>query len=49
VLDERVAMVSRGPDGRETFSKLKVSPGGEALYYFDRWRKLRTWPQLAER
>lgn len=49
VLDARIATVNRDAEGRETYSKLTPSPGGEAFYYFDRWRKLRTWPQLAER
>jgi ABC-type transport system substrate-binding protein len=48
VLDKRILMVNRGPDGKETYSRIKPSPGGDVTYYFDWWRKLPSDVHAAE-
>lgn len=48
VLDARIFVVGHGPDGKETYSRIKPTPAGEATYYFDWWRKLPSGVHAAE-
>jgi ABC-type transport system substrate-binding protein len=47
VLDKRIALVERAPDGKEVIKKIEVPPSGAALYNFYKFRKLREVPQFA--
>jgi ABC-type transport system substrate-binding protein len=47
VVDRKIAMVERGPDGSERIVPLRPSPTGQLLYWFNKWRKLERAPQLA--
>ena len=40
LLDKRIVIVERGPDGRETYRKIYPVKGGNIRYYFTKWRKL---------
>ncbi|MFZ5897224.1 MAG: ABC transporter substrate-binding protein [Myxococcota bacterium] len=40
VLDKRIFVVNRGPDGKEHYEKIRPTPSGDISYYFDNWRKL---------
>lgn len=48
VLDKRIFVVGKGPDGKETYSPIKPTPSGEITYYFDSWRKLSSSAYAAE-
>jgi ABC-type transport system substrate-binding protein len=48
VLDKRILVVGRGPDGRERYERIKPTPGGEVAYYFDSWRKIAQSAHAAE-
>jgi ABC-type transport system substrate-binding protein len=48
VLDKRLAIIDRTPDGREVVRPIKTLPSGEIAYYFDKWRKLPDAPVFAE-
>jgi ABC-type transport system substrate-binding protein len=45
VLDKRIAIVERGPDGREQVRKIQVPPSGAAFYHFYKFRKFTEVPQ----
>jgi len=47
VLDKRIALVERTPDGKELIKKIEVPPSGAAFYHFYKFRKLREVPQFA--
>lgn len=47
VVDRRVVMVERAPDGSARIVPLRPSPTGQLLYWFNRWRKLERAPQLS--
>jgi ABC-type transport system substrate-binding protein len=40
VVDRKIAMVERGPDGIERVVPLRPSPTGQLRYWFTRWKKL---------
>jgi ABC-type transport system substrate-binding protein len=47
VLDRRIVMVERTPEGGERIVPLRPSPTGQLLYWFNRWRKLERAPRFA--
>ena len=46
LLDKKIVIVERQPDGKEKFVKIYPVKGGNIKYYFNKWRKLSTVPQL---
>lgn len=48
VLDKRIFIVGKGPDGKETYRRVVPSPSGDVTYYFDQWRKLPSSVHAAE-
>ena len=47
LLDKKIVIVESQPDGREVFKKIYPVKGGDIKYYFNKWRKLSTVPQLS--
>jgi ABC-type transport system substrate-binding protein len=40
VLDKKIMLVDRAPDGTERYSQIERVPSGEIAYFFNKWRKL---------
>ncbi|MGD2062341.1 MAG: ABC transporter substrate-binding protein [Nitrospirota bacterium] len=47
VLDRKIVVVERLPDGTEKYHKIKPIKTGEIGFYFNRWRKLAHTPEFA--
>lgn len=47
VLDRKIVVVERRPDGSEEYHKIKPIKSGAIGFYFNRWRKLPHVPELA--
>ncbi len=47
LLDKKIVIVERQPDGREKYVKIYPVKGGEIKYYFNQWRKLKIVPQFS--
>jgi len=47
VVDRKIAMVERTPDGGERIVPLRPSPTGQLLYWFHRWRKFERPPRFS--
>ena len=47
VVDRKIVMVERTPEGGERIVPLRPSPTGQLLYWFNRWRKLDHAPQFS--
>ncbi len=48
VLDKRIVVVRRLPDGSERYERIRPTKGGEIGFYFNRWRKLPKVPSFLE-
>lgn len=48
LLDKKIVIVDRQPDGTEKYSKIYPTKDGTINYYFNRWRKLSFIPRFAE-
>jgi ABC-type transport system substrate-binding protein len=46
VVDRKVAMVERSPDGGKRVVPLRPSPTGQLLYWFNKWRKFDPAPRF---
>ncbi len=47
LLDKKIVIVERQPDGSEKFVKIYPIRGGEIKYTFNKWRKLNSVPQFS--
>jgi ABC-type transport system substrate-binding protein len=47
VVDRKIVMVERTPDGGERIVPLRPSPTGQLLYWFNHWRKLERAPRFS--
>jgi ABC-type transport system substrate-binding protein len=47
LLDKKIVIVEREPDGSERFKKIYPIKGGDIKYYFNKWRKLNSTPQFS--
>jgi ABC-type transport system substrate-binding protein len=47
LLDKKIVIVEREPDGKEKYVKIYPTKGGNIDYYFTRWRKLNFVPQFS--
>jgi ABC-type transport system substrate-binding protein len=47
LLDKKIVIVERLPDGSEKYVKIYPVKGGEIKYYFNKWRKLSSVPQFS--
>jgi ABC-type transport system substrate-binding protein len=47
LLDKKIVIVERQPDGSENYEKIYPIKGGEINYYFNKWRKLSSVPQFS--
>jgi ABC-type transport system substrate-binding protein len=47
VLDKRIAVIDRTPDGRELIKKVEPTPSGSVMFHFLKWRKLRDVSQFS--
>ena len=47
LLDKKIVIVERQPDGKEKFVKIYPVKGGSIDYYFNKWRKLSSVPQFS--
>jgi ABC-type transport system substrate-binding protein len=47
LLDKKIVIVERLPDGSEKYEKIYPIKGGEINYYFNKWRKLSSVPQFS--
>ena len=47
LLDKKIVLVDRKPNGEEKFSKIYPTKDGNTRYYFNKWRKLESVPQFA--
>ena len=47
VLDRKIVVVERRPDGSEVYHKIKPIKSGAIGFYFNRWRKLPYVPQFS--
>ena len=47
VIDNRIARVEHGPDGREVISRIEPTPSGSIDVYFSQWRKFAEAPSYA--
>ena len=47
LLDKKIVIVERRPDGSEKYEKIYPIKGGEINYYFNKWRKLNSVPQFS--
>ena len=47
VLDKKIAMVEKDENGKETYVKIYPTKDGRIQYYFNKWKKLATTPELA--
>ena len=48
VLDKRIVVVRRDPDGTEHYERIHPTKSGEIGFYFNRWRKLAEAPVFAQ-
>lgn len=46
VLDRKIVLVEREPDGRERFAKIYPTKSGSISFYFNKWRKLEFTPDF---
>jgi ABC-type transport system substrate-binding protein len=46
VLDKKIVIVERTPDGKERYVKIFPTKGGNITYYFNKWRKLEFTPEF---
>lgn len=46
LLDKKIAIVERQPDGSEKYVKIYPTKDGRILYYFNKWRKLPSVPDF---
>ena len=46
VLDKKIVIVERNPDGGERYVKIYPTKGGNIVYYFNKWRKLEFTPNF---
>ena len=46
VLDKKIVIVERAPDGKERYVKIYPTKGGNITYYFNKWRKLEFTPDF---
>jgi len=46
VLDKKIVIVERTPDGKERYVKIYPTKGGNITYYFNKWRKLEFTPNF---
>ena len=46
MLDKKIVIVEREPDGSERYVKIYPTKGGNISYYFNRWRKLDHTPDF---
>ncbi len=47
LLDKKLVIVNRQPDGTENYQKISPIKGGNLKYHLNRWRKLPTVPEFA--
>lgn len=47
LLDKKIVIVERQPDGKEKYVKVYPVKGGEIKYYFNKWKKLSSVPQFS--
>jgi ABC-type transport system substrate-binding protein len=47
VLDKKIAMVGKDENGKETYVKIYSTKDGRIQYYFNKWKKFATTPELA--
>ncbi|MDH5762126.1 MAG: ABC transporter substrate-binding protein [Nitrospinota bacterium] len=47
LLDKKIVIVERQPDGKEKYQKIYPTKGGNIDYYFTKWRKLNFVPQFS--
>ena len=47
LLDKKIVIVERRPDGSEEYVKIYPVKGGGIRYYFNKWRKLNFAPQFS--
>ncbi len=47
LLDKKIVIVERQPDGKEKYVKIYPVKGGDIKYYFNKWRKLDSTPQFS--
>ncbi|GJL79772.1 MAG: hypothetical protein NPINA01_27610 [Nitrospinaceae bacterium] len=47
LLDKKIVIVERQPDGSEKYEKIYPTKDGRIRYYFNKWKKLGQVPQLA--
>jgi len=48
LLDKKIVIVERQPDGSEKYTKIYPTKDGRVNYYFNKWKKLGKVPQFAE-
>lgn len=46
VLDKKIVIVERNPNGGERYVKIYPTKGGNIVYYFNKWRKLEFTPDF---
>ncbi|MGE0822435.1 MAG: peptide-binding protein [Candidatus Binatia bacterium] len=46
VLDKKIVIVERNPDGTERYVKIYPTKGGNISFYFNKWRKLEFTPEF---
>jgi ABC-type transport system substrate-binding protein len=46
VLDKKIVIVERTPEGKERYVKIFPTQGGNITYYFNKWRKLEFTPDF---
>ncbi|MDH3257750.1 MAG: ABC transporter substrate-binding protein, partial [Nitrospinota bacterium] len=47
LLDKKIVIVDRQPDGKEKYTKIYPVKGGDIKYYFNKWKKLSSIPQFS--
>lgn len=47
LLDKKIVIVERQPDGTEKYSKIYPTKDGNIRFYFNKWKKLPTVPQFS--
>jgi peptide/nickel transport system substrate-binding protein len=47
LLDKKIVIVERQPDGSEKYDKIYPVKGGKIEYYFTKWRKLNSVPEFS--
>jgi len=48
LLDKKIVIVEKKPDGTEEYRKIEPVKGGQIFYHFNDWRKLPTAPTFAQ-